>query len=521
MSIDTRASYRKSDYRWLIMGRLGLARHASEGAKSAMVDVRCAKAKHLCLGYKDDWDVIFRPLQLAESDSSHSETVERRGHPTVEIIQSPSISSFATLNDAEIEEKILDTFVEEFCAISSNPKISRGFLDGFESLVNHAGKATDIGQAATMVGLAGVANRIGRLSLHKRAELIYGRLLRSFQTSLTDKERSSSVESLMTAVLLGIYEVITSSKYHPGYHTAHVRGVSAILSQEDSPFDLDAGIQLFQLGDPQLLKKSFHVIHASAAVITTGVLCSPLSHDAIQNLDAMLIKFSPIFHYTNTLFSSSFPAFLCVETLLEEAMSLDEEFKRWPEAQEGGWLPQTAGTFSEQQTAIPGLPRLGIGRLDSYFDLFVAAVWNTYRKSHMMILNIIFRCRKHLGKEDAETELRERVKRLAEDIMASLPYHIFRDQNNYLELIEKGSRKLEIGQTAGGLLMMHPLYVVAGMSALSESFRTYARDSLAWIGRHMGVGQATILADPFCDLPFKYIAEGHILIWAGMLIRKT
>lgn len=52
---------------------------------------------------------------------------------------------------------------------------------------------------------------------------------------------------------------MTSNEREPGYHTAHVRGVAAVLSNEDSPFDLVAGIQLFQLSNPMLLKKTLMV----------------------------------------------------------------------------------------------------------------------------------------------------------------------------------------------------------------------------------------------------------------------
>jgi hypothetical protein len=54
----------------------------------------------------------------------------------------------------------------------------------------------------------------------------------------------------MTVVLLGLYEIASSSESHPFEHVAHGRGVSAILLDENSTFDFLTGIQLFPLANP-------------------------------------------------------------------------------------------------------------------------------------------------------------------------------------------------------------------------------------------------------------------------------
>ena len=82
----------------------------------------------------------------------------------------------------------------------------------------------------------------------------------------------------MTSTLLGIYEVggdpldashrvsllifaqiITADESHYGSHGAHVRGVSAMLSSDKSPFDLRQGARLFQLANSLLLKDPLQV----------------------------------------------------------------------------------------------------------------------------------------------------------------------------------------------------------------------------------------------------------------------
>jgi len=56
-------------------------------------------------------------------------------------------------------------------------------------------------------------------------------------------------------------------------------------------------------------------------------------------------------------------------------------------------------------------------------------------------------------------------------------------------------RLQEVGKPVGGLLLMHPLYVVTQMSIVSEDMKQYARRTLEWIGEEMGIGEAIVLAN--------------------------
>ena len=53
----------------------------------------------------------------------------------------------------------------------------------------------------------------------------------------------------------------------------------------------------------------------------------------------------------------------------------------------------------------------------------------------------------------------------------------------------------EVGRSAGGLLLMHPMNVVAKMSIVSPELQNYARDIMSWIAQEMGIGEASVLSD--------------------------
>ena len=98
-----------------------------------------------------------------------------------------------------------------------------------------------------------------------------------------------------------------------------------------------------------------------------------------------------------------------------------------------------------------------------------------------MILNTIARCKRRLAfNSPPDHQLHEEVQaqKLGEEILCSFPYHL-----------------IQSSSVAAGLLILHPLWVVATNASISESRKSCAREWLMWIGREMGIGQASLLAD--------------------------
>ena len=127
----------------------------------------------------------------------------------------------------------------------------------------------------------------------------------------------------------------------------------------------------------------------------------------------------------------------------------------------------------------------------------------------------------------------DRVQPLIAAMTASIPFHLAGDVSEYLAGAKTGGRPVAPGKVAGGLLLLHPLYAAARCPLVTLAERQYFGRCLKWIGDNMGIGQASLLADSitleFCDangviepeLPFQKMGEGHILIWAGMLLQPS
>lgn len=111
---------------------------------------------------------------------------------------------------------------------------------------------------------------------------------------------------------------------------------------------------------------------------------------------------------------------------------------------------------------------------------------------------------------EAQKQWHERADTLADEIFASMPFHLTclsdLEPNSRGEFNERkvNSSLNEKGRTVGGLLLIHPLYVVLQMSSVSDTRRNYARYIMKWIGNEMGIGEALVLSDVSLSPPNQY-----------------
>ena len=128
-------------------------------------------------------------------------------------------------------------------------------------------------------------------------------------------------------------------------------------------------------------------------------------------------------------------------------------------------------------------------------SVYVIAVWNTYRKAHLMILDAILRSNNRMQVTDQVEKQSSQAQQLATDIAASIPFHLIRNPEALLLGPSAPTDGFVPGRAAGGLLMLHPLWVITISSSISDEMRSRMRKCLAWIGDNMGIGQAITLSN--------------------------
>lgn len=116
---------------------------------------------------------------------------------------STHIPSHSTLEGAALE-----LFVSDFVIEAPDSTVSRGFLDGMQNVLKILDPSSPLVQSAKLVALANVATRQSHKELLEYVEVYHGELLRAYQQALAPSEGPDvSIETLYTAVLLGLYEV--------------------------------------------------------------------------------------------------------------------------------------------------------------------------------------------------------------------------------------------------------------------------------------------------------------------------
>ena len=425
------------------------------------------------------------------------------------LVNTPVQTQLPPISEIYTTDHVVNLFLDQYVVRTTNPRISRGFLDGLPSLLANAEPSSDLVQAVEIVAWSSLGNRYSWSDLLVKARKQYVALLQSFQALLLSCQlHSPTVEALVIAILLGLYEIVSSVDVLPEQqHVAHVRGVCALLLSDISPFNLLSSTQLFQVANPLLTKGALQVRKAGRVHFpsyhtncrtqnhhTPGVLCAPASNKTVRNLDQILIECHSLFERVNAQLQTPHTD---LQEIFMEALRKEYAFSQWDENLDSSWLANTIGYITEAEAQASSCPFCWHGAVHSYFDVYVAAVMNTYRKTYLMLLEALIRTANHIDPVNhADTIARwtHKARLLADEIIASIPYHLTNDPHDYLRTIVSRKGTPGMGRCVGGLLLLHPLYVLLTSSIIHTPMKSYVKRCLAWIGQDMGIGQGTLMS---------------------------
>lgn len=141
-----------------------------------------------------------------------------------------------------------------------------------------------------------------------------------------------------------------------------------------------------------------------------------------------------------------------------------------------------------------------------------------------MVLNLIVRCHRataHLHRDaEIDPSIWEEAQKLAMDIAASIPYYLAENVQVFVNQTltsDTPPKAMTPGRSVGGLLSMHTLYMISKLSVVDPVLKDYLKDCLAWIGQHMGIGQATMLSEVKTESKASFI-ENVMLTESGSIL---
>jgi hypothetical protein len=182
--------------------------------------------------------------------------------------------------------------------------------------------------------------------------------------------------------------------------------------------------------------------------------------------------------------------------LKKESIALDHRFAKWQSSRVPEFKPTIIGhvyVSSKNQSKSEISPGYWPAKVETYFDLYVAGVWNIFRAARLLLLALIIKISDDANDTCVE-EYIHTANLVVEDMLASIPYHLADNLQVFLSHSDSEQEITNPGRILGGLLLMHPLYVTSQMAFLPATMREYMQRCLIWIGEHMGIGQATVLA---------------------------
>jgi hypothetical protein len=183
-----------------------------------------------------------------------------------------------------------------------------------------------------------------------------------------------------------------------------------------------------------------------------------------------------------------------LRALKAESISLDRRFAEWQNSRVPEFKPTVVGHINQSEYESEIAVGYWHGKVDTYLDLYVASVWNIFRAARLLLIAIIIKLSGTLESDESSVDYLYIADRIAEDIVASVPYHLVDNLPSFLSKLAVSTEITDPGRSLGGLLLMHPLYIASKILFLSRDTREYMRRCLIWIGSNMGLSQATLLA---------------------------
>lgn len=229
-------------------------------------------------------------------------------------------------------------------------------------------------------------------------------------------------------------------------------------------------------------------------------------------MDSLLIRLGPICKDSHALLSnhSELPDLTKVNTLRETAQSLNHDIAEWQQRQSVDFKPTTIGHIPPKD--VPFRAEVGYwpSRVDIYFDFYVAAVWNVSRLARCFLLNIILKSGEILDDSSTDFQDPQDLVHQVEDIIASIPYHLTMDVRSFIRYAQAAGQGISNPERpAGGFLLMHSIYAVSCLPTVPLDMQNYMRNCLTWIGSHMGIGQASLLAQVRLGSPCSPCTYSH------------
>jgi hypothetical protein len=218
---------------------------------------------------------------------------------------------------------------------------------------------------------------------------------------------------------------------------------------------------------------------------------------------------------------------LKVIDLMGHAKVLDQLLAGWAFDTPTSWKPRVVGTV-EGEMENPQEAEVWPGNLESYSDLWVAAIWNQWRSMRIVLQSIVVNCCERLFQPTQLHRVPEYqhaasvLAAMVDAVCASVPYHmghpmpafdewetalaermdgVTRDDADLPKHRPDPSNTDRSVKALGAYYLMWPMYMACSVITISQAQRQWLQGRLRHIGKQYAAGQANVLANLHAYLP--------------------
>ncbi|KAF5537228.1 negative acting factor [Fusarium phyllophilum] len=478
---------------------------------------RCIVRNELCVGYRDEGDLMFQHetakvvlksqtctlSNSSRSSSSKSPRDNRTRSRSVERVSESSFSSTASVNlsaafpwlkdqsktePVSKDEQIANMFMDKYVLLPCNESSSPGFLEHLPCLfkeVNIEGRYA-LRFAVQACAFADLSREQSSGELFKRSLECYGYALSALGQSLAEKNKTPDDYDLMTVVMLDIFEVTTLHNYTqptrlillqtlfmPDSSTtgAHAQGMAHILRlRGHEQFHDPRGWGLFRLAHHRLQKQ--HLAKQLSPLPESQDWLDKLNDDmASVKLEKDGLAINQMCQQANQLLdfidAGDIEAHKLLD-LVDAMLRFDQEAANWRKKPEWSFQTRTREEILDSRESNFWLPE----SIQLHPDLWMAYEWNYYRTARTILHQKLVACLEKVkgalpsdsGAATRITESINTIQSLASEVLATVPQS-FGDIDQ-LGQWHTGSKTAR-WQAVGAYLLLWPIKIIKSQSALT------------------------------------------------------
>ncbi|KAF4954920.1 hypothetical protein FGADI_4920 [Fusarium gaditjirri] len=461
---------------------------------------RCIARNELCVGYRDEGDLMFQhetakvvlksqtcpPSRSSRSNSSKCPRDNRTRSRSAERASESSFSSTASTNlpaafpwlkdqpktePVSEDDQITNMFLDKYVLLPCNESLSPGFLEHLPCLfkeVNIEGRYA-LRFAVQACSFADLSREKSSEELVKRSLEHYGHALSALGQSLAEKNKTPDDYDLMTVVMLDIFETLfIPESLMTG---AHAQGMAHILRlRGHEQFHDPRGWGLFRLAHHRLQKQ--HLAKQLSPLPESQHWLETLNDNlASVKLEKDGLAINQTCQQANQLLTSIDAGDIGarhLSDLIDDMLRLDQEATHWRQKPEWRFQTKSRGEILDNRKSEFWLPE----SIQLHPDLWMAYEWNYHRAARIILHQKLVACLERVNAalpsdSRVTTRITESIKimqSLACEILATVPQSF--GDIDHLGRWHLGSKTARC-QGVGAYLLLWPIKIIKSQSALT------------------------------------------------------